>query len=225
MQAVYRLHYPVQPILELLNMGRALLNSNTLAMTPRCESGWPSSLHSFNYFHRIPLLLRMEEKGSDEYTSAIRAIVRMLEEDRARQGSGNPQDGQIESPVLQEPPPSQVEQIESSLLEGLLSLRAEPNFDDIVSTRSDSNQTLAHISVLNNYMSLLKQLVEWRIDLTVADISGLTALHCAYQKDDRESIRILLRGGASTAIADKLGRFPRDLAPEGSDFADWVNRV
>ena len=131
----------------------------------------------------------------------------------------------IRASISQEPSPSQVEQMDSSLLEGLLSLRAEPNFDDIVSTRSDSNQTLAHMSVLYSNMSLLKQLVEWRIDLSVADISGLTALHYAYQKEDRESIRILLRGGASTAIADKLGRFPRDLAPEGSDLADWVNRV
>ena len=131
-------------------------------------------------------------------------------------------DKEIEPPILKTALPSRAEQIESSLLEGLLSLRAKPNFDDIVSTRSNSNQTLAHISVLYDFMSLLRHLVEWRIDLTVADIKGLTALHYAYEKEDRESIRILLRGGASTAIEDKLGRFPRDLAPKGSYLADWL---
>ena len=67
-QAVCRLHYPVQPILGLFNMGRALLNLNTLAITPRCESGYSSLLHRINCFHSIPILLRMEEKGRPEYT-------------------------------------------------------------------------------------------------------------------------------------------------------------
>ena len=145
--------------------------------------------------------------------------------DPASQDPGNPKDGQMVSSILELLLLSQAEHIKLSFLKGLLSLRTKTNFGDIVATRNNSNQTLAHISVLNNYISLLKQLVEWRIDFTVADVSGFTALHSAYQKEDRESIRILLRGGAFTAIADKLGRFPRDLAPKGSDLADWVNRV
>jgi len=130
----------------------------------------------------------------------------MLQRDRAPQGSANSQAGQIES----------------SLIRALLLLREKPNFDGIVSTSNDSSQTLAHLSVLYGYISLLRRLVKWRIDLRVADISGLTALHCAYLKEDRESIRILLRGGAPPSIEDKLGRLPRDLAPEGSDLADWL---
>jgi len=146
----------------------------------------------------------MEEKGRPEYTPTIQAILRILKGDHAHQGSGNSQDGQIES----------------SLIEALLSLREKPNFDDIVSTSNDSSQTLAHLSILYGYISLLRHLVDWRIDLTTADISGLTALHCAYLKEDQESIRMLLRGGASPFVEDKLGRLPRDLAPEGSDLAD-----
>lgn len=184
-------------------MGRAWLNSNTLAITPRCESGCPLSLHSINCFHSIPILLRMEAKGRPEYAPTIRAVVTLLQGDQAPSGAAK----------------SQVEQIEVSVLEALLSLREKSNFDDIVSTTNDSNQTLAHLSVLLGYISLLRHLVEWRIDLTVADVSGLTALHCAYLKEDRESIRILLRGGASST-EDKLGRYPRDLAPEGSDLRD-----
>ena len=146
----------------------------------------------------------MEEKGRPEYTPTIQALVRILQGDHAPQDSDN----------------SEAAQIESSLFKALLSLREKPNFDDIVSTSNDYNQTLAHLSVLYGYISLLSRLVEWRIDLTVADISGLTALHCAYLKEDRESIRILLSGGASPSIEDKLGRYPRDLLPEGSDLAD-----
>ena len=88
-QAVCRLHYPVQPILELLNMGRAWPNSNTSAITPCCESGYTSLLHLIKCFHSIPILLRMEEKGHPEYTPTIRALVRMLEGDLAPQDSDN----------------------------------------------------------------------------------------------------------------------------------------
>jgi len=148
----------------------------------------------------------MEEKGQPEYTPTIQAILRMLQGDHAPQASAN----------------SQADKIESSLIKALLSLSDKPNFDDIVSTSNDSSQTLAHLSILYGYISLLRHLVEWRIDLTVADISGLTALHCAYLKEDRESIRILRSAGAPPYIEDKLGRLPRDLAPEGSDLAEGL---
>ena len=148
----------------------------------------------------------MEEKGRPEYMPTIRAILRMLQGADAPQDSANSQAGQIES----------------SLIRALLSLHEKPNFDDIVSTSNDSSQTLAHLSVLFGYISLLKHLVDWRIDLTIADISGLTALHCAYLKEDQESIRILLSAGASPSVKDKLGRVPRDLAPVGSDLVNGV---
>jgi len=185
-------------------MERALLSSSTMAITSRCESGYRSPFHSLNCFHSITTLLRMEEKGRPEYTPSLRAVLIMLRGDHAPRDSNNSQAGQVEPAVV----------------DALLSLSEKPNFDDIVSTSNDSSQTLAHLSVLYGYISLLERLVEWRIDLTVADISGLTALHCAYLKEDRKSIRILLSGGASSSIEDKLGRRPRDLLPEGSDLAD-----
>jgi len=115
---------------------------------------------------------------------------------------------------------SQAGQIERNIVKILQSLREKSDFDNIVSTCDDSNRTLAHLSVQFGYIYLLKYLVEWRIDLKVADVSGLTALHCAYLKGDRESIRILLRAGASPSVKDKLGRLPRDLAPEGLDLEE-----
>ena len=113
---------------------------------------------------------------------------------------------------------SQADQMESSIIEALQSLRKKFDFDSIVSTSDDSGRTLAHLAVQFGYISLLKHLVEWRIDLKVADVSGLTALHCAYLKGDQESIRILLRADAPLYVKDKLGRLPKDLAPEGSDL-------
>jgi len=170
-------------------MERALLSSCTIATTPNCESGYPSSV---NCFHSVPILLRMEEKGRPEYTPMIQALLRMLQGDHALQHSTDSQAGRIES----------------SILGALSSLREKPNFNDIVSTSNNSSQTLAYLPVLYGYKSLLRHLVEWRIDLRVADISGLTVLYCAYLKEDRESIRILLRGGAPLLSKTSWKGFP-----------------
>ena len=102
-------------------------------------------------------------------------------------------------------------------MEGLSCLQARANFHEIVSTTNDYHQTLAHLAVLYDYPSLLGRLVEWRVDLTIADVNGLTALHCAYLKGDLDCVRILRRGGASEGATDKLGRTPSELQPEGFD--------
>ena len=105
--------------------------------------------------------------------------------------------------------------IELNLVEALRSLQAQPNFREIVSTTNKWGQTLAHLSIFHGYPSLLRSLIDWRIDLTIADANGLTALHHAYMKGDLDSVRILRRGGASEVVMDKLGRTPLDLRPEG----------
>ena len=105
--------------------------------------------------------------------------------------------------------------IEIGLMKALSCLQARPNFHEIVSTTNDYHQTFAHLAILYDYPSLLGRLVEWRIDLTIADVNGLTALHCAYMKGDPDSVRILRRGGASKSATDKLGRTPSGLQPEG----------
>ena len=110
--------------------------------------------------------------------------------------------------------------IETSLMEALSCLQARPNFHDIVSTTSDYHQTLAHLAIIYDYPSLLGRLVEWHIDLTIADVNGLTALHCAYMKGDPDTVRILRRGGASESATDKLGRTPSELQPEGLEGFD-----
>jgi len=110
--------------------------------------------------------------------------------------------------------------IETGLIEALSCLQARPNFHEIVSTTNDCTQTLAHLSIFYEYPSLLGRLVEWGINLTIADVNGLTALHCAYMKGDLDSARTLRRGGASETVMDKLGRTPSELQPEGFERFD-----
>jgi len=113
------------------------------------------------------------------------------------------------NPIRRETP------IETDLVEALRLLQVRPNFQGIVSTTNDWGQTLAHLSILYDYPHLLGFLVDWRINLTIADVNGLTALHYAFMKGDLDSVRVLRRGGASETVMDKLGRTPLDLHPEG----------
>ena len=104
--------------------------------------------------------------------------------------------------------------IETGLIEALRRLQGQPNFREMISTTNDWGQTLAHLSIFYGYASLLDSLVDWCINLTIADVNGFTALHYAYMKGDLDSIRILRRGGASETVVDKLGRTPLDMQPE-----------
>ena len=101
-------------------------------------------------------------------------------------------------------------------MDALSCLQGRLNFHQIVSTTNAYNRTLAHLSILYDYPSLLCRLVEWGIDLTIADVNGLTALDYV---NDRESVRKLWRGGASETTKDALGRTPSDLQPEGFALA------
>jgi hypothetical protein len=105
-------------------------------------------------------------------------------------------------------------EIETGLVEALRCLQVQPNFREIVSTTNNWGQSLAHLSICHGYSSLLSCLVDWRINLTISDGNGFTALHYAYMKGDLDSVRILRRGGASEIAMDKLGRRPLDLQQE-----------
>ena len=105
--------------------------------------------------------------------------------------------------------------IESGLVHALSCIQARPNFREIVSTTNEYGQTLAHLAILYDYLSLLRHLVDWCIDLAISDVNGLTALHCAYMKGGLHSVRILQRGDAPETAKDKLGRIPSDLQSEG----------
>lgn len=101
--------------------------------------------------------------------------------------------------------------IETGLVAALTQVQSQPNFPEVVSTTNNWGQSLAHLSIIHSYPYLLSCLVDWHINLAIADANGLTALHYAYMKGDSESVRILRRGGASDSAVDRLGRKPTDL--------------
>ena len=144
------------------------------------------------------------------YSSSSAGIQTSHKTEERRLGRPRERDGGSRRHIRQE------DQIETDLVVALRSLQVQPNFREIVSTKNKWGQTLAHLSIFYDYPSLLRSLIDWRIDLTIADANGLTALHYAYMKGDLNSIRTLRRGGGSEIVMDNLGRTPLDLLPEGS---------
>ncbi len=153
---------------------------------------------------RLPILLRIQGQACPEFAPVLQAFFTALS------GSQGNQILQGRSGVQPQENP-----IETGLVHALGCIQARPNFREIVSTTNEYGQTLAHLAILYDYPSLLHHLVDWRIDLAISDVNGLTALHCAYMKGDLHSVQILRRGDAPEAAKDKLGRIPSDLQPEG----------
>ena len=108
--------------------------------------------------------------------------------------------------------------IEMAVIHALEPLQKLFNFGKLVSMTNDYNQTLAHFAALSGYFKLLKRLVEWNIDLTVADVNGLTPLHCAYRGGCMACVGLLLHAGASGTVLDALGRTPSRLIPDGFEL-------
>ena len=155
----------------------------------------------------IEILLLMKQAGNRDYTQAILNILNPpLNEQHQGRGDRTPLN----------------ETVESSVIQALLSLRTQRNFQHVISISNDYSQTLVHLSVLYGFKTLLKHLLDWSAELGVADSNGLTALHCAYLAGDLESILLLRRGGASMYTQDKLGRLPLDFWPGGPDSASEV---
>ena len=107
------------------------------------------------------------------------------------------------------------DEIETAIIQALAPLQDTLNLEEVISKTNDYKQTLAHFAVFCGYTNLLRQLMEWNIDLTIADVNGFTALHCAYKKGDRACVDLLLEKGASETVLDALGRAPSHLMPEG----------
>jgi len=106
------------------------------------------------------------------------------------------------------------DEIEAAIIQALAPLHNAQDFGDIISETNDYKQTLAHFAVLFGYADLLRRLVGWNIDLSIADVNGFTALHCAYKKGNRSCVDLLLEKGASETVLDALGRAPSHLMPE-----------
>ena len=93
----------------------------------------------------------------------------------------------------------------------LATIADSPRWGEDLSVADENHQTIAHLCVLSGYTRLLTKVVDWGIDLDVRDVSGLTALHCAYLREDWDCVRILKEAGADEYIRDNLGRIPRRM--------------
>ena len=113
-----------------------------------------------------------------------------------------------------EVPPSLEEvNLEDISIQFLCICSTHPNWKQIVSSRNDYGQTMAHICVTLGYFRLLQHLSTWKIDLNIVDHMGSTALHYAYLFIQEECARLLIHSGAEPLILDDLGRSPSSLNP------------
>ena len=155
---------------------------------------------------RLPVINRIQEDGCAPEVAAALEIVRKEVKDRdlRRNGKRPLRGGE-----------AGLDDIETAIIQALAPLQNTQDCGAIISKTNDYKQTLAHFAVLFGYTNLLRRLMGWNIDLTIADVNGFTALHCAYNKGDRALVDLLLENGASETVLDALGRAPSHLMPEG----------
>ena len=108
-------------------------------------------------------------------------------------------------------PPINDRELEELGVRFLSTISDSRHWSDDLSSVDENRQTIAHLCVLSGYTRLLTKVAEWGIDLDVQDVSGLTALHCAYLREDWDCVRILKEAGANEYIKDNLGRIPRRM--------------
>ena len=108
-------------------------------------------------------------------------------------------------------PPIDDRELEELGVRFLATISDSPRWGEDLSAFDENHQTIAHLCVLSGYTRLLTKVVDWGIDLDVRDVSGLTALHCAYLREDWDCVRILKEAGANEYVRDNLGRIPRRM--------------
>ena len=154
----------------------------------------------------MPVIIRILGESSPEIAAVLDVLSKEVKKHTSKGDGKRAQRGA-----------AQDNDIEIAITRALASLQNALHLKGLISKTNDYSQTLAHFAVIFGYINLLRQLVEWGIDLSIADMNGLTALHCAYKKGDRVSVQLLLENGASETVLDNLGRAPRHLMPGSSD--------
>jgi len=110
-----------------------------------------------------------------------------------------------------------VEELEEISIHFLSCYCSTEEWSKTISSCNRHGQTLAHISVMLGYLSLLRHLVAWGIDLNLTDLQGSTALHYAFLYNKPECAALLIRSGADELTLDELGRSPWALNPSMVD--------
>ena len=154
---------------------------------------------------RLPVIIRIQEDCTPEVAAALDILHKEMKKRNLKRNGKRPLRAEE----------TRHDEIETAIIQALAPLQNTLDFGELISKTNDYKQTLAHFAVLFGYTNLLRRLVGWNIDLTIADFNGSTALHCAYKKGDRVCVDLLLEKGASETVLDALGRAPSHLMPEG----------
>ena len=154
---------------------------------------------------RLPVIIRIQEDCTPEVAAALDTLHKEMKKRNLKRNEKQLLCGEE----------TRHDEIELEIFQILAPLRNTPDFGEHISKTNDYKQTLAHFAVVFGYINLLNRLVGWNIDLTIADVNGFTALHCAYKMGDIVCVDLLLENGASETVLDALGRAPPHLMPEG----------
>nr|CAI5817866.1 unnamed protein product [Callosobruchus analis] len=84
-----------------------------------------------------------------------------------------------------------------------------------VHVRNKADYNLLHLAASEGHLDLVRFLVDdLKFDVNDSNRDGLTALHCAARKKDRNMCTLLLNFGSNCEAKDKFGRMPSDYCPE-----------
>ena len=158
---------------------------------------------------RLTVVIRIQEGCTPQVATALDVLHKRIKKRNRPRNVKQPQRGGARDG-----------DIEAAIIQALAPFHITVEFKGLISQTNDYNQTLAHFAVLFGYTNLLRRLVEWKINIGISDVNGLTPLHCAYKKGDRASVELLLENGAPVTVLDALGRAPSHLMPKGFDAAD-----
>ena len=153
----------------------------------------------------MPIMIRIQEDCTPEVAAALDVLHKEMKNRNLKRNGKRPVRGGE----------TRHDEIETAIIQALAPLQDTQDFGEVISKTNDYKQTLAHFAVHLGYTNLLRRLVGWNIDLTIADVNGSTALHCAYKKGDRACVVLLKEKGAPETVLDALGRAPSHLMPEG----------
>src|SRR5258706_2151392 len=191
-----------------------LPSSSTRISEPRRESISNKACKVLIDLDSLLSILKIVYQSADETTRQMRPAQWFTTMNTHHNPSLNTGTTHSNNHERQEIPPNLEEvNLEDISIDFLCIYSTHPNWKQLVSSRNDYGQTMAHICVTLGYFRLLQHLSTWKIDLNVVDHMGLTALHYAYLFVQEECARLLIHSGAERFILDDLGRSPSSLNP------------
>jgi hypothetical protein len=170
--------------------------------------------HPCSLFFLLKLVYEKADGGSLENAAAIaQQCLQSLTPAPASQGSITTRAVEQQNGISTSHFRLNVAELEEISILFLSNYSRKEEWREIISSRNQFGQTLAHISVMLGYLKLLQHLITWEINLDLTDLTGSTALHYAFLCNKGECAICLILSGAKELARDELGRSPWDLNP------------